>query len=304
MGDTGISGIGKILSAKETLVTGAAGTEKEAKVNFEEMMDRAGLQTAEKFSTQNTTDNSESVLTVTVADVTEDYEKYQYKEKLIQNKENCKEITSEKEVVEERANEFAEDVNEVLQEEFGVTEEEIAKAMEALGLQYVDLLKEAGRIPEDYVVNSLYLEETENAENTETTEVTVQETVIVDEVHEHDYRVVESKCATCEEKGKVVYCCFGCGDTYTEYSEALGHTPGEWEMVEDAQLFSDGVQVRRCSVCNAELEQYVIPQESGMSLQFIVMGDLGVIVAIVAGAAWSIHKKKVRKMGRMRSRVV
>ncbi|MBQ2301595.1 MAG: hypothetical protein II279_08960, partial [Bacteroidaceae bacterium] len=60
----------------------------------------------------------------------------------------------------------------------------------------------------------------------------------------------------------------------------------------------------RCSVCNAELEQYVIPQESGMSLQFIVMGDLGVIVAIVAGAAWSIHKKKVRKMGRMRSRVV
>ena len=171
-------------------------------------------------------------------------------------------------------------------------------------LQYVDLLKEAGRIPEDYVVNSLYLEETENAENTETTEVTVQETVIVDEVHEHDYRVVESKCATCEEKGKVVYCCFGCGDTYTEYSEALGHTPGEWEMVEDAQLFSDGVQVRRCSVCNAELEQYVIPQESGMSLQFIVMGDLGVIVAIVAGAAWSIHKKKVRKMGRMRSRVV
>ena len=140
MGDTGISGIGKILSAKETLVTGAAGTEKEAKVNFAEMMDRAGLQTAEKFSTQNTTDNSESVLTVTVADVTEDYEKYQYKEKLIQNKENCKEITSEKEVVEERANEFAEDVNEVLQEEFGVTEEEIAKAMEALGLQYVDLL--------------------------------------------------------------------------------------------------------------------------------------------------------------------
>lgn len=140
MGDTGISGIGKILSAKETLVTGAAGTEKEPKVNFAEMMDRAGLQTAEKFVAQNTTDNSESVLTVTVADVTEDYEKYQYKEKLIQNKENCKEITTEKEVVEERVNEFAEDVNEVLQEEFGVTEEEIAKAMEALGLQYTDLL--------------------------------------------------------------------------------------------------------------------------------------------------------------------
>ena len=54
-------------------------------------------------------------------------------------------------------------------------------------------------------------------------------------VCEHDYQVIASKGASCTEGGYTTYQCSKCSDTYTTYTEALGHK------------FENGV----CTVCGA-----------------------------------------------------
>lgn len=44
--------------------------------------------------------------------------------------------------------------------------------------------------------------------------------------HTHDYKITDSKEATCLERGYTKHTC-SCGDTYYDYTSALGHEPGE-----------------------------------------------------------------------------
>ena len=44
--------------------------------------------------------------------------------------------------------------------------------------------------------------------------------------HIHDYKITDSKEATCLERGYTKHTC-SCGDTYYDYTSALGHEPGE-----------------------------------------------------------------------------
>ncbi len=64
--------------------------------------------------------------------------------------------------------------------------------------------------------------------------------------HEHDFYIVDSQEATCEDEGWVLYACSLCGEQYTQTTAALGHD------------FVDGV----CSRCGAIDPDYVA-EETG-----------------------------------------
>lgn len=64
---------------------------------------------------------------------------------------------------------------------------------------------------------------------------------------------------TCTEEGVSVYTCTACGDTYTETVPPTGHTPGDWVVVREAAIGSDGEEQRACTVCGAVLETRAIP---------------------------------------------
>lgn len=143
MGDTNISGLGKILSGNEVSVSGDKLKENCVKVEFSEIMAHSGMKS---FCSQNLYQNAEvpahrsaepSLDEPPVAD----YEKFQYRDNKIPEKTECREL-AESNVVEEKMTEFSNQVKEVLKEELGVSEEEIASAMETLGLSYADLLNQ------------------------------------------------------------------------------------------------------------------------------------------------------------------
>lgn len=65
---------------------------------------------------------------------------------------------------------------------------------------------------------------------------------------------------TCTEDGFTIYTC-PCGDAFAidEVLPAIGHTPGEWEVVTDAQIGIDGLEQQKCTVCGEVLDERVIP---------------------------------------------
>lgn len=143
MGDTNISGLGKILSGNEVSVSAGHLKESDVKVVFSEVMAQSNMK---DFVGQGLYNNTEvpkqrreesSFDTPPVAD----YEKFQYKDNKISEKTEYKDIT-ESSVVEEKMTKFSEQVKNVLEEELGISEEELVNAMEALGLSYADLLNQ------------------------------------------------------------------------------------------------------------------------------------------------------------------
>lgn len=142
MGDMNVSGIGKILSVKESAVPGTAKSEEDVKVSFSAMMSQTNLSNAKNMASHSANQNVKETdkVNASAATTTSDYEKYQYKDNSIQSKPEIE--AKDTSYVEEKVSEFAEEVKNVIQEELGVTEEDVVKAMESLGLTFPDLLNQ------------------------------------------------------------------------------------------------------------------------------------------------------------------
>lgn len=76
--------------------------------------------------------------------------------------------------------------------------------------------------------------------------------MLLDAQHEHTYKVVERKEATCTKNGYVRYVCTyeGCNDSYTESIPAKGHDYKQ--TVTPAQIGKDGKIVKECGNCGAK----------------------------------------------------
>ena len=70
---------------------------------------------------------------------------------------------------------------------------------------------------------------------------------------EHEHVYTETVTApTCTEKGYTTFTC-KCGDSYVgNYTDALGHDFGEWEMVKEATETETGLAKRSCKRCKEE----------------------------------------------------
>lgn len=67
--------------------------------------------------------------------------------------------------------------------------------------------------------------------------------------HEHYYEKQYID-PTCTEAGTIVYTC-ECGDSYTEtVSEPLGHEYGDWEVIQNPTMNSEGTKEQKCIRCN------------------------------------------------------
>ena len=89
----------------------------------------------------------------------------------------------------------------------------------------------------------------------------------------HSMTMTEAVAATCTEAGKNAYwTCSNCGGVYKDAegttvttAEAqviskLGHTPGEWTVIEPPTTLTEGWKGRYCTVCKAYVEGEKIPK--------------------------------------------
>lgn len=66
----------------------------------------------------------------------------------------------------------------------------------------------------------------------------------------HDYVSISETAASCLKDGSTTYECKVCGDSYKEKTaDALDHSYGEWYVVTEATLTSNGTQAKLCSRC-------------------------------------------------------
>ena len=65
---------------------------------------------------------------------------------------------------------------------------------------------------------------------------------------------------TCTEKGFMAYECTKCGILKKDaFIDALGHTEGEWQVVEDASEIAPGKKVLNCLTCGEVIKTQLIP---------------------------------------------
>lgn len=81
---------------------------------------------------------------------------------------------------------------------------------------------------------------------------------------------------TCDSWGYVDHECAGCGYHWTDSYFPPQHTPGEWEILEDATEEHDGLREKYCTVCGELLESesfpYVPPEPEYVESTVIVYG--------------------------------
>ncbi len=86
--------------------------------------------------------------------------------------------------------------------------------------------------------------------------------------HTHSYKSTVTV-PTCTAKGYTTYQC-SCGDSYRDnYTEALGHSYGDWVTTREATTEEEGQQTRTCSRCGAtetrSIEKLPQPTEAGVT---------------------------------------
>lgn len=70
----------------------------------------------------------------------------------------------------------------------------------------------------------------------------------------HDYQA-EVTAPTCTAMGYSVFTCSRCGDSYKgDYTEATGHTPGEWIVDKEPTTRAEGSRHKECQNCGEKLE--------------------------------------------------
>lgn len=86
--------------------------------------------------------------------------------------------------------------------------------------------------------------------------------------HTHSYKSTVTA-PTCTAKGYTTYQC-SCGDSYKDsYTEALGHSYGDWVTTREATTEEEGLQTRTCSRCGGtetrSIEKLPQPTEAGVT---------------------------------------
>lgn len=138
MGTSNISSIGKVLVQAQTQGAKGSTQEEGLEVAFSEVMSQMQVCVGEGLMSDKQAMNvgTDSALAKSAADT--EYNPYGTRGVKVEESSSTNKI--ERERMAEKLDEFAEDVKEVLKEELGVSEEQIEEAMEALGLQFSDLL--------------------------------------------------------------------------------------------------------------------------------------------------------------------
>lgn len=138
MGAGNISGIGKVFTQGQMANAKGQIQDDDMKAAFAEVMGQMSVMVGSGFDSGNQGMNlgQNAVSTQGVTD--REYDRYQRQEMSIQS--YAKKNWNESDQVSEKMDRFAEDVKDVLKEELGVSEEQIEKAMETLGLSYGDLM--------------------------------------------------------------------------------------------------------------------------------------------------------------------
>lgn len=74
----------------------------------------------------------------------------------------------------------------------------------------------------------------------------------------HDYQA-EVTAPTCTEMGFTVFTCSRCSDSYKgDYTDATGHTPGDWIIDKEPTTDSEGEKHKECENCSETLETAAI----------------------------------------------
>ncbi len=70
----------------------------------------------------------------------------------------------------------------------------------------------------------------------------------------HSYEAVVTA-PTCTDEGFTTYTCSACGDSYVaDYTDAAGHTDGEWTVTKAPTCTVEGEETLYCAVCGEELD--------------------------------------------------
>lgn len=139
MGTSNISEIGKVFVQSQAAKAGAGVSDQDAKVAFKEVMSQMTNFLGDHLGTGTKLSDSANGNIVPEAAVSgAGYDKYQYRE--MEVREDAGRDWSGNDQIKEELSKFEEGVKDVLKEELGVTDEQLAEAMETLGLTYVDLM--------------------------------------------------------------------------------------------------------------------------------------------------------------------
>ncbi|MGN0543576.1 MAG: leucine-rich repeat domain-containing protein [Acutalibacteraceae bacterium] len=82
-----------------------------------------------------------------------------------------------------------------------------------------------------------------------------------DGTHIHSYVPSVTKAATCTQTGIITFTCF-CGDSYTEETQLIAHTPSEWKVTVEPTETNEGRKIKTCTECGAVIEEAVITKLS------------------------------------------
>lgn len=139
MGASNISEIGKVFVQSQAVKAGVGVSEQDAKVAFKEVMSQMTNFLGDNLGCGAKLGNGANGNGVPEAVVSgAEYDQYQYREMEI--REDTGRDWSRNDQMKEELSKFEEGVKDVLKEELGVTDEQLAEAMETLGLTYVDLM--------------------------------------------------------------------------------------------------------------------------------------------------------------------
>lgn len=139
MGTSNILSVGKMLAARRAADVNGSVQEEDIEIAFTDIMSQMASLTGNYLSAGDQMQNqgkNPMAVEGTVSDRT--YDRCQHREMKI--KDQSGKEWDESGQVSEKTEAFADEVKEVLKEELGVSEEQIAEAMEMLGLTFVDLM--------------------------------------------------------------------------------------------------------------------------------------------------------------------
>ena len=138
MGTSDISGIGKVFVQTQAQDVNGSTPEENLQVAFTEVMSQMQTCVGDGLMSGKQEMNVGAGSVSTKSTVDTEYERYGSRGVKIGESSGANKM--EQEQFTEKLEQFAEDVKEVLKEELGISEEQIAEAMEALGLTFSDLL--------------------------------------------------------------------------------------------------------------------------------------------------------------------
>ena len=83
-----------------------------------------------------------------------------------------------------------------------------------------------------------------------------------DGAHTHDYSAEVTAEPTCTENGVKTWTCEICAEQYTERIPALGHSFGEWVLIQEPTTIEAGLEERSCSRCDYTEQRTVAKLEN------------------------------------------